>query len=71
MSWIGIDYFHALREEELLSDKEFRRIPSHIDTILSLRYSPDGSDVAAATADGSIGVIIHFRSMQKIVECSI
>ena len=56
MSWIGVDYFQALRHENHVAEEEFRRIPSHVNNILCIRYSTDGKTIAAATADGSIGV---------------
>jgi hypothetical protein len=55
-SWIGVDYFQALRQESSADAEEFRRIPSHINNILCLRYSNDGNALAIGTADGSVGV---------------
>ena len=55
-SWIGVDYFQALRQEQLVDHEQLRRIPKHISNILCIRYSLDGGRVALSTADGSIGV---------------
>lgn len=48
MSWIGIDYFQALRHHKTIAADDMRRIPANVNNILAIRYAPDGKQVRSS-----------------------